>query len=258
MIGIWKKYRKTALLGSVACAGLVTASSSSGPILSFIVAVVALFGWYWRKRMTLICWCAILSYLALELIMIAPAYYIIARIDLTGSSTGWHRAFLIESALAHLSEWWLVGTDYTRHWIEYGVGWSEKHVDITNHFLQMGVYGGIPLMLLFIAILLTGCFFIGRCIKQEASLNSESRIMVWSFGASLFTHTVTFLSISYFDQTIIFLYLTLAAISSIKSEVFEINKLEKTKSVKIDRIGDKLNNRPEGMHNSGYNSNRLQ
>jgi len=31
------------------------------------------------------------------------------KIDLTGSSTGWHRAELIDSALRHFNEWWLVG-----------------------------------------------------------------------------------------------------------------------------------------------------
>ena len=37
---------------------------------------------------------------------------------------------------------------------------------------------------------------------------------MWALGASLFSHAATFLSVSYFDQPVVFLYLTLAGICS--------------------------------------------
>ena len=148
--------------------------------------------------------------------MKAPAYYIIQRIDLTGGSTGWHRARLIESAFEHLHEWWMVGTDYTRHWMPTGVYWSPQHTDITNHYIYMGVLGGLPLMLLFIAILAKGFSIVGQTLWYLANQPPKMRFMVWSLGASLFVHAVTLTSVSFFDQSPLFLYLTLAGICSVR------------------------------------------
>ena len=214
MIGLWRQHRNAAIVGTAACLSMIFASASSGPILSALFGIGALFMWHWRHRMRLLRWFALLGYLGLDLIMNAPAYYLLARIDLTGSSTGWHRAFLIEAALAHLSEWWLAGTDFTRHWMPYGVNWSGDQSDITNHYLMMGVAGGLPLMLLFIAVLATGFSFVGRMLRQMPELSPQSQFMIWALGVSLFAHSVTFISVSYFDQSFVFIYLSLAVIGS--------------------------------------------
>lgn len=214
MISLWDRYRKTAVAAIGACLAMIFASASSGPIMSASFAIVALFMWSLRDHMRLIRWTVLLGYIGLDIVMKAPAYYLIARIDLTGSSTSWHRAALIESALAHISEWWLVGTDFTRHWMAYGVAWSGDHIDITNHYLRMGVDGGLPLMFLFIAILAKGFSFVGQKLRQVDGLSAVSPFMIWTLGASLFSHTASFISVSYFDQSFVFLYLTLAAISS--------------------------------------------
>lgn len=214
MIGLWRQHRKAAIVGTAACLLMIFASASSGPILSALFGIGALFMWRWRHRMRLLRWCALLGYIGLDLIMNAPAYYLLARIDLTGSSTGWHRAFLIEAALAHLSEWWLAGTDFTRHWMPYGVDWSGNQSDITNHYLMMGVAGGLPLMLLFVAVLATGFSFVGRTLRQMPELSPQSQFMIWALGVSLFAHSVTFISVSYFDQSFVFIYLSLAVIGS--------------------------------------------
>ena len=216
MIGLWQQHRKTAVAGILACFSMVFASGSSGPIMSAVAAIGALFMWRWRYNMRLVRWLAVLGYIGLDLVMKAPAYYIISHIDLTGSSTSWHRAFLIESALNHLSEWWLAGTDYTRHWMPTGVPWSHDHTDITNHYLQMGVLGGLPLMLLFIAILAKGFSYVGQTLRQMPESSPQSRFMIWALGAMLFAHAATFISVSYFDQSFVFIYLTLAAISSVR------------------------------------------
>ncbi len=214
IIGIWHQHRKTAIAGIVACLVMVVASASSGPIMSAIAAIGALWMWRYRYQMRLVRWLAVFGYLTLDLVMKAPAYFLIARIDLTGGSTGWHRARLIESAFQHLHEWWLAGTDYTRHWMPTGVSWSQDYTDITNHYLHMGVIGGLPLMLLFIAILVKGFSFVGQTLRNTVDLPPQSRFMVWALGASLFAHAATFISVSYFDQSFVFLYLTLAVIGS--------------------------------------------
>ena len=216
MIGLRRSHRTAGNWGAAACAAMIVASTSSGPILSALSGIGALFMWRWRYRMRIVRWAAILGYVGLDVVMNAPAYYLLARIDLTGSSTGWHRAALIEAAVKHLSEWWLAGTDYTRHWMAYGVGWSPNHVDITNHYLQMGVTGGLLLAVLFIAVLAKAFSFVGIGLRRRAGMPFADRFMIWTLGAALFAHATTFVSVSYFDQTFVFLYLTLAAISAVR------------------------------------------
>ena len=46
--------------------------------------------------------------------------------------------------------------------------------------------------------------------------------MVWALGASLFANAATMISVSYFDQSFVFLYLKLAAIGSLKSLTFDV------------------------------------
>ena len=217
MVGLWRGHRDSSSAGGLACLTMIGASGSSGPIMSGILAIGALCLWPWRGHMKLLRWVAVLSYVALDVVMRAPAYYLLARIDLTGGSTSWHRAALIEAALNHLSEWWFVGTNYTRHWLPYGVPWSQDHADITNHYIWMGIAGGLPLMLLFIAVLAKGFALVGRWLQamEEDDTGNADRFKVWALGASLFSHAVTFVSVTYFDQSVVFLYLTLAVIGSL-------------------------------------------
>lgn len=217
MVCLWHHHRKTAVAGMVACIAIVVLSASSGPIMTAAAAIGALLMWRWRDQMRLFRWLAALGYVGLDAVMNAPAYYIIARIDLTGSSTSWHRAALIEAAITHLSEWWFAGTDVTRHWMPYGVVWNENHIDITNYYLRMGVDGGLPLMLLFIAQLAIGFHLVGRALKELPEVSFRSRFMFWALGASLFAHSAACISVSYFDQSVVFIYLTLAAIGSASS-----------------------------------------
>jgi uncharacterized integral membrane protein len=212
MAMIWHRHRWLALAGATACLTIVMTSASSGPLLSVALAVGALALWPWRQRMRQLRWIAVGVYLMLEVVMKAPAYFLLARVDLTGSSTSWHRAELIDSAIRHLSEWWLFGTDYTRHWISYGVGWSEKHTDITNYYINMGVWGGLPLMLLFIGVIAIGFARVGRQLGCPQADNGIPPFAIWALGCTLFAHAGTFISIAYFDQSVMFLYLTLAAI----------------------------------------------
>lgn len=222
MIVLWRQHRKTAIVGIAACLTIVLASASSGPILSTLFGIGALLMWHSRNQMRVVRWVAVLGYIGLDLVMNAPAYYLIARIDLTGSSTGWHRAALIDSAIQHISEWWLVGTDVTRHWMPYGVAWSQDQADITNYYLNMGVWGGLPLMFLFITVLATAFSFIGRTLQQTPKWSSQSQFMIWALGASLFAHSATFVSVTYFDQSVVFIYLTLALIGSVGSQPIKV------------------------------------
>jgi hypothetical protein len=147
---------------------------------------------------------------------------LLARIDITGGSTGWHRAALIRAAIENFGDWWIIGTDYTRDWMPTGVGWSENHTDITNHYIQMGVYGGVALMALFICILWRAFLCVGEIVRRWKDKPVEQRFIVWVLGATLFGHVAAFMGISYFDQSIVFLYSLLAAIGSLHAKGTEV------------------------------------
>lgn len=220
-LSVWARHRFAALTGAIACIAMVFASSSSGPILSAAAGVGALACWACRGWTRFIRWSAVLAYLLLSSLMSDPAYYLMARIDLAGGSTGWHRARLIEVSINQLSEWWLAGTDYTRHWMPTGVSWSPDHTDITNHYLQMGVLGGLPLMALFIAAIWMGFVLIGRGLRHSPQ---SSDFVLWALGSSLFAHAVTCIAVSYFDQSVVFLYVTLGLIASSYSGTIPIKE----------------------------------
>ena len=213
MIGLWRVNRSASILGSCASITIVYASTSSGPILSAGAGIAGLLLWKLRYQMWVVRWGAVAAYAAANVVMRDPPYYILAHINLIGGSTGWYRASLIDSALTDVQAWWLAGTDYTRHWSAMRVHWSADHTDITNHFLKMAVFGGLPLLILFVMILWCAFSFVGRRVREKAD-DSATAFLLWSAGASLFAHAVTCTSVSYFDQSVVFFYLGLATIGS--------------------------------------------
>lgn len=217
MIGIWRRHRRDAIIGIAACVVMVIASGSSGPVMSLLMGVLALVAWYYREWIRAAWLVGVGIYLVLELIMSRPAYYIISKFDLTGSSTGWHRSRLIEAAIEYFGEWWLFGTDRTIHWMGVTIGWSEQHSDITNYYILIGVIGGFPAMVLLIAMMWRAFRWVGRIVRTVPAELASERFMIWSLGAGLFAHATTGLSVAYFDQSVIFFWLNVAVISSMHS-----------------------------------------
>jgi hypothetical protein len=201
--------------GLVAGTAMVIASTSSGPVL-FLAAILFGLG-LWRLRHMLwgIRWLAVLAVIGLEVVMLDPFYYIIARLDVTGASQSWFRARLIESSIEHLDEWWLAGTDYTRHWMASGVPANPNHTDITNHFLAMGVKGGLPLMLLLGLAVFLAFRMVGRALRARGHPDAGDPFLAWTLGALLFGHLVNFFGISLFDQSVAIFYLVLACIAAL-------------------------------------------
>lgn len=219
MIGIWRRHRVSAAAGLAASVAMVFASTSSGPVMSLFMGVAALVMWIYRPWLRVVRWAVIGTYIAAEILMTRPAYYLISKINLTGSSTGWHRSRLIEVAFEHLSRWWVFGTDYTGDWMAQTVDEAGRSADITNYYIWIGTIGGLPAMLLLIAIIRYAFVWVGRSVGNMPGALQEHRFMIWCLGAALFAHAVTSLSVSYTDQSMMFLWLNIAAISSMYSVV---------------------------------------
>ena len=212
-IAIWRTHRAHALAGVMAGLGIVLASTSSGPVMMIVFSVAGLTLWKARDLLGPIRWASVVAILALDAVMKDPVYFLMARIDITGSSTGWHRARLIQSSIEHLDEWWMAGTDYTRHWMPTGVHANAIHTDITNHLLGIGVLGGLPLMAVFVAVLVCA-FRAAGSVFRRPGIEPRDAFLAWTLGAMLFGQTMNFWSISLFDQSVSFFYLNLAMIAA--------------------------------------------
>ena len=221
---------------------MTVTSASSGPIMSLLIGIGALLLWNLRSYMEKIRIGVIVGYLILMVVMKQPPYYLISRIDISGGSTGWHRANLIEMTIKHLPEWWLFGTDITRHWMPaQGIAMDPQHTDITNYFIGIGILGGLPAMLLILAMMGVAFKWVGRILTIWTAKGSEESFMIWCFGSCLFSHVATGISVAYFDQSIVYFWLVVAVISSIHSiTVLESNQVSLTEDDDIGSL-DKQN-----------------
>jgi hypothetical protein len=178
-LAVWRTSRWRALAGYLSGVGIVAAATSSGPILTVAFVVIGLTAWRLRAQMRAVRWGILMGVIALDLVMKDPVYFLMARIDISGGSQGYYRAQLIRSSIEHLSEWWATGTNYTRHWMATGIYANDQMVDITNHFLAMGVMGGLLLMVVFIAIIAYSFRDVGRALKQHAEAGIEQQRFIW-------------------------------------------------------------------------------
>ncbi|MFZ2399922.1 MAG: hypothetical protein WAW31_14790 [Smithella sp.] len=217
-IALWVRgagHKLTAVMGILSATVIAVASASSGPVMVYGAVILGLFMWKLRDSMRMVRWVLLFMIVALHLVMKAPVWALIGKIGSVIGGTGWHRVALIDAAIAHFNEWWLLGTDYTRHWMPTGVTWSEKHTDITNYFIGIGVHGGLLSLILFV-VLLVYCFkAIGTRLKEIDPVEFPKKFAVWCLGVSLFSHIAAFTSVSYFDQIIVFWYLLLAMIAGL-------------------------------------------
>ncbi len=210
------KDRLTAIAGALACVGIVFASSSSGALMAFGAGLAGLLFWRWRDHMRLVRRGTVAAILLLALVMKAPVWHLLDRMSSITGGTGWHRAYLIDQAIAHFDEWWLFGTTYTAHWAPGGeVTTADPNMmDITNHYIAQGVGGGLLKLVLFIMIIVVSFKSVGRYVQAQAAV-SPAALLVWAMGVSLFAHSVSFISATYFDQTVLIYYWLLAIIGCI-------------------------------------------
>jgi len=183
-------------------------SASSGPALAALAGIVGLLAWHRRQWLRAVRWVIAIGLVTAHLVMKSPVWYLMARVDVFGGSTGWHRAWLIDTAVRHFSEWWLLG-------IKNSGVWDPMLADVTNQYLVEGFDGGILLMLLFILIIVLCFRAVGIAVRRTEGIEPfSSRFAIWALGASLFAHVLGFLSISYFDQNSVMWSLLLAMIST--------------------------------------------
>jgi hypothetical protein len=197
---------KASAIVGVGCGGLIiVACASSTPVLGVLCGVLGAGMFLLRRRMRLVRWGVVTTLVLLAIAMKAPVWHLIARVNVVGGSTGYHRYKLIDSAVNYFDEWWLFGTKSTAHW-----GWLMY--DVTNQYILEGVRGGVLTMTLFIATIALAFRRVGW-LWRAAGTDRWRVAFAWALGVSLFVHCMSFVSISYFGQIIMLWYLSLALIA---------------------------------------------
>jgi hypothetical protein len=188
-----KKSKTLAVTGIAGSSAMVLACASSTPLMAYLAGVVAVFFWPIRRHMRAFRWALVIVLVGVHFVMKAPIWFLIARVDLTGASSGYHRAMLVDTFVRHFSDWWLIGTNTN-------ASWGYDMWDLSNQFVAEGVTGGLAAFISFIAMI-SICFGrIGRA-RKAAKGDREREWFVWFLGAALVSHIAAFFGISYFDHT---------------------------------------------------------
>lgn len=213
---------RIAVAGIISCLIITFSSASSGPISTILLGLIAISLWPLRSSIRKIQIGTILVLTILHFIKERPIWYLMALMDFVGGSTGWHRAYLIDVGMKRMGEWWLCGTDETGHWMPYSLPTPILGVykaDLTNYYLHLGVIGGLPLLFCLIALQWNSFKRIGSRIVEMRVLGDNREFSLWCVGAALFAHSVTFLSISYFDQMYVFFWIIVGSLPAILSKL---------------------------------------
>ena len=190
----------------------IYASNSSSPFIISAFAIYLLFLHYKPGLIRLTIFCSVALYFLVEIMWAKPAYFQIARIDFTGGSASWYRAELLYQFIRHFKEWYLFGTDYTKHWMMTGLRMSENHTDLTNHYVHLGVQGGLFPLLLLIILLIRTLYKSPFALSIRASIQSKTALDKgqWAALCTLTTFTLAGFSASFYDQISSLFFATIA------------------------------------------------
>jgi hypothetical protein len=221
----WKE-RVLAVVGLVAAAVITITASSSTGIAAAGVGVLALCLWPFRQYMRQVRWGMVAAILGLAVVMKAPVWFVLARVDFVGGSTGWDRANLIDQCVRHFSSWWLVGTADNDKWGFFT--W-----DLCNQFVAEAVQGGLLTLILYFTLIKRSFSRLGNARKK--SRNRTEKWLLWTIGCILCGHIAGFFGISYFDQMKDWWFVTLAMIPSASAATRRV-RVESPKPVSVAEL----------------------
>jgi hypothetical protein len=206
-VWLWASGRSKvgACLGMLGGAVIAVTSNASTSLLACAAAIVAFCFWPLRKSMRAVRWVLVVSLVGLHLVMKAPVWALIARVDLTGSSSGFHRYMLVDGCIRHFSDWWLMGVKNYDTW-----GWDMW--DLSNQYVAYALTGGLVTLAAFVLIISRSFGRLGTARKLAAG-DAKQEWFLWCLCAALLAHVVAYFGIGYFDQMQFAWYALLAMIS---------------------------------------------
>lgn len=232
------KSKITAVVGVCAALVMTLTSHSSTPLFALAAGVAALSLWPFRRFMKLFRWGVVACLVGLHLVMKAPVWALIQRVDVVGGSSGWHRYGLINATIVHFGEWWLMGTRNPSSW-----GWFMG--DVSNAYMDAAVSGGLLTLVLFFGLLRQG--FRALSVARRAALTDRRlELQVWAFNAALFSTATAFIGITFFDQSVLIWYALLAMICTITSVAGPRNRLREPRAEPVGLLADLASDLPSG------------
>ncbi len=214
LIWLWgegKKSRRFAIAGLVGATLMTITCNSSTPVLAYGAGIGALCFWPMRGRMREFRWGVGFTVIGLHLVMKAPVWALIQRIDLTGASTGYQRYQLVNQCILHFSDWWLMGVkDYNT--------WGFDMWDLSNQYVRLAVTGGLGALVTFILVISRSFSRLGTA-RRRTDGGRRKQWYFWCLGAALMANVVAYCGVEYFDQMQFAWYALLAMIVAAVSEV---------------------------------------
>jgi len=206
-LSLWneKKYRPVVYAGVAGALAMVGTSNSSTSLLALAGSVLGLGLWPLRRQMQLVRRGFALTLVALHLVMHGPVWSLIARVDLTGSSSGYHRYYLVDNCIRHFSDWWLLGYKDYNLW-----GWDMW--DLCNQFVEVALTGGLLTLILYIAIFKRGFSVLGTARKQVEG-ECAREWFLWCLASALFSVVVSYFGINCTQVMMMGIFTVLACIS---------------------------------------------
>ena len=231
-------------LGTAACLIIVITSHSSGPLMATIVAFAAWSCWFIRRHTKWIKLIIICLILLIHFMMKAPVWYIFDRISGIIGGDGWHRSNLIDKFIKSFDEWWMVGMP-----MEKTVNWAATvtkfgTADLTNHYVSLGINGGLISLVIFLVMLMATFRLIGLALQSlriGTSRQSSFAPLLWGVGGSVSVHAINLTAVSYWDQSYVIWYLHLAVAVTLgnyflkTSEVIERRKVKPQTSIALKK-----------------------
>ena len=200
-----RRWGKLYWAATAASVFIVFSTTSSTPIFTLACTMCLLPLFRYRRYGCQVAWALCGLTVALHMVMKAPVWHLISRINIIGGSTGYHRYKLIDETIEHFSEWALLGTDGTAHW-------GYHLFDITNQYCLEAVRGGLITLSLFVVLLIMAVRVIGR--YSLCSIPRDKQWLTWGICVSILAHCVSFFGVSYFGQIRMLLYLTFAIVGT--------------------------------------------
>jgi hypothetical protein len=215
-----RKTKLFAILGFIGSTLMMLTCASSTPLFGYLACFIGLAFWPLRNRMRLFRWGVALALVAVHLVMKAPVWFLIARVDLIAGNSGYHRAELIDQCIRHFSDWWLIGTTASGTW-------GFDMWDLSNQFVAEAETGGILTFICFVLIISRSFSRIGNARKiAENQKDTKQEWFMWFLGISLFAHVVSYFGISYYDNVKIYWCAYLAIVAAATAPLLATQKVE--------------------------------
>lgn len=185
-------------VGFIVCVVCALMTNSSTSIAGLLIGVV---GWcFFRYRMSLrkIFWVCFFIGAILHVGSTSGLHGLIfTRISFVSGSTGYHRYMLFEGFFNNVQKWLVMGTNSRM--------FNRSYVDITNHYIMMGLDGGIIALFLQLALIVMAFKAVGRAIKKAT--NRADSLLIFGIGVSFLTAVTSFTAVYSNGEGIIPLFL---------------------------------------------------